>query len=152
MARCIAAHLALVLGLYLPPPLSRGGAPPSEIGQLVLSEPVIFINGPFTTQARTAKVGQTVLVQISYPIAPPFPKSVSVDSLNDGFSPVDIFRTDGELALLSPEPKRGRIGVGFLSVAAKAIKKGPTSLKVKIELADGTVKVVPIAFEIEDDR
>jgi hypothetical protein len=92
------------------------------------------------------------LVQISYPIAPPFPKSASVDSGNGGFSPVGIFRTDGEVAILTPQPKRGRIGVGFLSVVAKALKKGQTTLTAKIALADGTVKEVPMKFTIEDDR
>jgi hypothetical protein len=122
------------------------------MGDLVLSGPVIFINGPFPPEARTAKVGQTVLVQISYPIAPPFPKSASIDAGEGGFNPVGIFRTDGEVAILTPEPKQGRIGVGFLSVLAKAIKKGRTTLKVKLELADGTAKEMPISFDIEESR
>jgi hypothetical protein len=151
MARCIAIQIVLISGL-LSPSLVRGESAPSPIGQLVLSVPVVFINGPFTPEARTVKVGQTVVIQISYPISPPFPKSARLDSGNGGFSPVGIFRTDGEVTILTTQPKRGRIGVGFLSVVVKAVKKGRTTLKAKIELTDGTVKVVPIAFEIDDDR
>jgi hypothetical protein len=152
MARNFAIQIALIPLVYLAPSSARADSTPSPIGQLALSEPIIFINAPFPTRARTAKVGQTVVVQISYPIAPPFPKSAGIDSGNGGFSPVGIFRTDGEVALLTPQPKSGRIGVGFLSVVAKAIKKGPTTLTAKIEMANGTVKELPIPFSIEDDR
>jgi hypothetical protein len=150
MVRYLAVQVALIFGTFLAPSFARGDSTPSTIGELVLSEPVIFINGPFPSQARPAKVGQTIVVQISYPVAPPFPQSASVDSGNGGFSAVDIFRTDGEVAILAPQPKRGHIGVGFLSVVAKAIKKGETTLKAKIELADGSVKEVLIPFNIED--
>src|SRR5262249_17526431 len=152
MSRCFPVQAALIALVVLAPLSARGDSPTSPIGQLVLSEPVIFINGPFSSMARNAKVGQTVVVQISYPIAPPFPKSATVDSGNDGFSPVGVFRTDGELTALSPQPKRGRIGVGFLSVVAKATKKGQTTLTAKIELADGTMKEVPVKFIVEEDR
>jgi len=152
MARYGAVQIALALGVLVAPSLARGDSTPSAIGQMLLSEPVIFINSPLPPQSRTAKVGQTVLVQISYPIAPPFPKSASVESGDGGFSAVGIFRTDGEVAILTPQSKRGRIGVGFLSVVAKAIKKGKSTLMARIEMTDGTVKEVPITFDIEEDR
>jgi hypothetical protein len=53
---------------------------------------------------------------------------------------------------LTPQPNRGRIGVGFLSVVAKAIKKGETTLTARIELVEGAVKEVTIPFNIEEDR
>jgi hypothetical protein len=148
MTRYTAVYVLVLLATCI----ARGDSTATPIEQLVLSEPVVFINAPFPRQARTAKVGQTVLVQISYPIAPPFPKSASVESANGGFSPVGIFRTDGEVAILRPESKRGRLGVGFLSVMAKAIKQGQTTLKAKIAMSDGTVKEVAIPFDIEQDR
>ncbi len=152
MVRYLAVQVGLISLVSWSPAVVRAESPPSAIGQLVLSPPVIFVNGPSPSQSRTARVGQTVVVQISYPIAPPFPTSANIDPGNGGFVPVGIFRTDGELAVLTPESRRGRIGVGFLCVVAKAIKKGETTLTAKVELSDGTVKEVPMKFSILAER
>ncbi|MDB5390560.1 MAG: hypothetical protein JWM11_6206 [Planctomycetaceae bacterium] len=118
------------------------------IAELNLSEPIVSINGPFPTVLRGAKVGQLIQVQISFPISPPFPTSAKVEPDSDIFSVIGVYRTEGEIAILTPKPKQGAIGVGFLSVFVTAKKAGKGNFTVKVKLDGGTVKSVPFAFNI----
>lgn len=121
----------------------------SSIAELKLSDPIVDIGGPFPTLLRGAKVGQLILMQISYRIATSVPKSATIDLSSKALSAVGIYMTPGEVAFLTPERKEAKIGVGFLSVFVKAIDKGRCSVTVKVTLTDDTVKDVPFEIEVK---
>jgi hypothetical protein len=126
---------------------TKGGFKP--IAELNLSTPIVDINGPIPTLLREAKVGQLIQVQIRYPIAPPFPQSAEVDLSTRAFSLVGVYNTGGQVAILTPKPQTGGLGVGYLSVFVKAINQGRGTITAQIKLSDGTVKSVPFEFEIK---
>jgi hypothetical protein len=121
----------------------------SSLGHLIISEPAVGVHGPFPTLLRRAAVGDAILLQVEYPIAPPFPKSVQVDHGRQ-FRCIGVFQTDGKIAVLTSKPQQQGIGVGFISVVVQAMNAGQGTVTAKVTLHDGTTKDVPFAFDIEN--
>jgi hypothetical protein len=119
--------------------------------RLSVQQPV-SIHGPFPKILRRVQVGDLIQLQLSYPISPPFPLRATVQVSNRALSALWITSTDGEVAVLTPEPQQGMIGVGYFSVYLRANSPGSSTAKVTVTLADDTQKVVPFAFRILRQR
>ncbi len=118
-------------------------------GQLEVAPP-LNIAGPFPYQLRKIRQGDVVLVQIRYPVVPPMPASVAISTEGKRIELVGLARTSAEVALLAREPRQGGgFGVGFVQLVLRAVKPGTEHVTAHVKLADGSVKDVPLAFEIE---
>lgn len=118
------------------------------IGRLRLYPPVP-IQGPYPYLLYTARAGDLVELQLSYPIAPPFPKAVRVRYNPAYFEVVDVVGTDNEVVVLKPgQAQTGVIGLGYYSVYLKAKRDGQTSVQVPVEFDDGDTETVPFNFQI----
>ena len=123
----------------------------APLSSLVLSEPPVSVNGPFPAKLRGAKVGDLVQVQITYPIVPPFPESAKLILKSRAFSEVGVFRTDGQVAILTPKPQQGAIGVGYISAFVKAVTPAKSAgFEVEVRDSAGKVKIVPFMFSIAE--
>jgi len=118
------------------------------LGRLRLYHPVP-IGGPYPYLLYTARTGDLVQLQLSYPISPPFPKSVSVRYNPAYFDVIDVVGTANEVVILKPgEAQTGVIGLGYYSVYLKAKRDGRTSVQVPVEFEDGDTETVPFNFQI----
>ncbi len=126
----------------------RGVGARETIAQLNVSQPSVFINGPIPTLMREAVVGDAILVQVSYPISPPFPKSVKVGLSSRALRLVGVYRSAGEVAILTTEPVQGKLGVGYLGILVQAMNSGTETITARITLSDNSVKEVPFTFGI----
>jgi hypothetical protein len=122
------------------------------INELALSEPVVYLYDADSATQGTAKVGQLIQAQISYPISPPFPVSADIQvTPGQGLVPRGVYRTPGKIAALGDEPQQSPgIGVGYLSAFVRAQQAGEVSFIVRIKMSDGKVKKVPFNFTIEE--
>lgn len=124
---------------------------PQPIAQLNLSDPAVSIHGPFPTLMRGARPGDLIVVQVSYPMAPPFPKSAVIVPASRIFSPVGVYRASGKVVTLTPEPQQGGVGVGYLCAVVKAMKAGQGDFAVKVTLMDDSIREVTFTFLIEEE-
>ncbi len=119
---------------------------------LRIQEPV-SIYGPFPRLVREVTTNDLIELQVSYPVAPPFPKRIALRVENRALTALWIASTDGEIVALTPKPQTGKVGMGYISAYVKANNAGQSKAEVTVTLADGTKKVVPFAFLIrERDR
>jgi hypothetical protein len=118
--------------------------------RLNLQKPV-FVQGPIPSLLRSARVGDLIQLQVSYPISPPFPTKACVETDNRALSAECVVGTPGEVAILTLKPQSGRIGVGFISAFVRAHTAGKATATVTVVFPDGTKKAVPFAFQIEGE-
>jgi hypothetical protein len=114
----------------------------------VISEPPAGIQNATPQPVREVQVGDTIVMQIAYPIAPPFPTSVQVEH-GRMFRLIGTYRTDGKVAVLTPKPQQQGVGVGFLSVIVQALNEGKGKITVKVTMKNGTIKSVPFEFQVK---
>ena len=120
----------------------------SIVGRLRLYSPVP-IHGPYPYLLYTAKAGDLVQLQLSYPISPPFPRSVRVSYDSTYFDVIDVVGTDNEVVVLKPgQSQTGMIGLGHYSLFLKAKTEGRTRVDIKVTLEDGDSETIPFNFQI----
>jgi hypothetical protein len=121
------------------------------MGRLRLYDPV-NIHGPYPYLLYTARTGDLVELQLSYPIAPPFPKSISVTYNPLRIEYIDVVATDNRVLMLRPgETQTGNLGMGYYSVYLRAKNDGDTRVDVTVKLADGDTETVPFNFKISPE-
>jgi hypothetical protein len=118
--------------------------------KLRLYDPV-YAFGPYPFLLYTANVGDLVQLQVSYPISPPFPKSITVTYSPRYFRVVDIVETDGKVVTVPPT-KEGVLGVGYYSIFLKPIRAGNTYVSVTLTFENGDTAEVPFNFRIGNER
>ncbi len=128
---------------------ANGESVAAEFGasHLRIQEPV-GIYGPFPYLLREVDENDLIQLQVTYPIAPPFPQHIEAKVANRALSALWIAGTDAQVVTLMPAPQSGNIGVGFISVYLKANSPGQNSAEVSVTLSDGTKKTVPFSFHI----
>jgi hypothetical protein len=120
--------------------------------RLVVYQPVP-IHGPYPYLLYTARTGDFVELQLSYPVKPPFPERIAVRFDPRYFKIVEVVATEGEVAVLQPgESQEGVLGVGYYSLFAKPLRDGDTRLDVKVTLENGDSESVPFNFRIGPER
>jgi len=157
------AALCVLLGVFMVPQLLFAGEESTRnvafgqkerglANELKLYSPVP-VHGPYPYLLYTARTGDVVQLQLSYPIAPPFPRRVGVTFDPHFVKPLDCVNTSGEVAVLEPgNPKEGVIGLGFYSLYIKGLRDGQTHLDVRIDFQDGDFEVVPFNFRFGMER
>jgi hypothetical protein len=117
-------------------------------GALRLQDPVP-LNGPFPALLRKAKVGDKIILQISYNSRPVFPEEATAKVGNRALSAVEIMTTGNVLFLLNAgEKAEGKAGAHF-AVLLRANSPGRCPVTVTCKMSDGSTKRVPFEFEIE---
>jgi hypothetical protein len=119
-----------------------------DIGELNISRPIVGINGPFQHLLRTAKIGDLIVCEISYPIIPVTPKSAVIVPSTPALAPVGVYHAANEVVVLNIHPQKGPIGIGILAVALKAMSAGNCKVTVKVKMTDGTEKDVLFDFNV----
>jgi hypothetical protein len=121
-----------------------------DIGDTLQVAAPVNINGPYSDEPRKVGNGDLLLLQIRYPVAPPMPASVAVESGQKHVELVTTARTTAEIAALAREPRAGgMLGISFVQVLVRATSPGKDLLVVKVKRQDGSVKDVPFAIEVK---
>ncbi len=110
-------------------------------------EPV-DVEGPFPELVREVEVGDVVQLQIAHPVRPPFPSEASVKVSNLALTALFVTSNKGQVAVTGP--KQGVIGGGYFSAFVRASNSGEAKAVVTATYPDGTKKVVPFVFKVND--
>jgi hypothetical protein len=109
------------------------------------------VHGPYPYLLYTANVGDLVQLQVSYPISPPFPRSITVRYYPEYLRFVDLVETEGQVVVVPP-PQEGGVGNGYYSIFLKPVRNGRTHITVIVEFENGDIEEVPFAFSIGNER
>jgi hypothetical protein len=118
-------------------------------GELFVDAPV-NIQGPYGDAVKPLRVGDQLLIQIRYPIVPPMPAEAALASEHGRVELVSTARTSSQVAILERNPRLGgQLGVGYVQILVRARSAGKDLATVRLKRADGSVKTVPFAFEVQ---
>ena len=126
----------------------EGGSMEAKIRDLRLK-----ILDPVSTQGQEVTVevkeNEFVQIQLSFPIAPPFPEKVKAVSSSRSITIVQITGQDGRAVILAPgKTEIGKIGVGFFSVFVRTSNPGEGTVTVTTTKSDGNSDTRVIRLKI----
>jgi hypothetical protein len=117
-------------------------------GKCVVASPV-NIQGPFSEKAKIIKVGDSVLLQVAYESRNK-PKKVSAKVSVRAMTARIVFNTGKQLHQASTDKTAPEQASEFFAILLKANTAGECDATIHCEMSDGTVKVVPFKFQIEE--
>ncbi len=122
------------------------------LSDMQASDPVVNLYPGDAPVIRTSTVGQLIEVQIRYPIAPPFPQSADIVASRDDrrlLNPVGVYRVPSPASADGGPPL---LGVGYLGAWIKMTGTGQAHCSVRIRMSDGTLKKIPLIFDIQTQQ
>jgi hypothetical protein len=118
-------------------------------GKVYVHEPVP-LGGATPAVLRTAKVGDRILLQVSYsPDASVVPKKVTAKAESPILTILDVLPTERQLFLLKPNEKADGKSATYFAVLVRANAEGECGLLLICAMSDGSEKKVPFQFKVE---